>query len=107
MDTTIESLKRDVAVLGEKLSDTERKLEIKEAQLGTFIRTATSFTPRKVETVVEMGPETPKLMKRGRESTTVGARKEKRFKGGGTPFDPVGLTGKRTVVGVKVNRVLW
>ena len=46
-------------------------------------------------------------MKRERESATFGARDGKRFEGGGIPFDPVGLRGKRTVVGLKVNGVLW
>jgi len=109
MDPTIESLKREVAILREKLNDTEKKLEIKEAQLRTFIRTATPFTPRTVEMVVEMRLEMPKSIKRGRESTNfgVGEGRGKRFEGGGIPFDPEGLRGKRTVVGVKVNVVLW
>jgi len=56
-----------------------------------------------------MRPETPKSMKRGRESTnfSVGEGRGKRFEGGGKPFDPEGLRGKRTVVGVKINGVLW
>jgi len=107
MDPTIESLKREVAVLREKLNDTEKKLEIKEAQLRTFVRNSTPFTPKKMETVLEKRPETPKSMKRERESTTFGAREGKRFEGGGIPFDLVGLRGKRTVVGLKVNGVLW
>jgi len=107
MDPSIESLKREVAALREKLNDTEKKLEIKEAQLRTFVRNSTPFTPKKMETVLEKRPETPKSMKRERESTTFGARDGKRFEGGGIPFDPVGLRGKRTVVGLKVNGVLW
>jgi len=107
MDPTIESLKREVAVLREKLNDTEKKLEIKEAQLRTFVRNSTPFTPKKMETVLEKRPETPKSMKRERESTTFGAMDGKRFEGGGIPFDPVGLRGKRTVVGLKVNGVVW
>jgi len=63
MDPTIESLKREVAVLRVKLNDTEKRLEIKEAKLRTFVRTATHFIPRKVETVVEMRPDTPKSIK--------------------------------------------
>jgi len=106
MDPTIESLKREVDVLREKLNDTEKKLEIKEAQLRTLVRRATPFTPRQMETVVEMRPDKAKSMKRERESTTFGVRERKRFEGGGIPFDPVGLRGKRTVVGLKVNRVL-
>jgi len=74
MDPTIESLKREVAILREKLNDTEKKLEIKEAQLRTFVRTSTPFTPKKKETILEKRPETPKSMKRERESTTFGAR---------------------------------
>jgi len=62
MDPPIESLKREVAVLREKLNDAEKKLEIKEAQLRTFVRTATPFTPRKMNTVVELRLDTPKLM---------------------------------------------
>jgi len=46
-------------------------------------------------------------MKRERESTSFGAREGKRFEEGGIPFHPVGLRGKRTVVGLKVNGVLW
>ena len=108
MDPTIESLKREVAILREKLNDTEKKLEIKEAQLRTFVRTSTPFTPKKKETILEKRPETPKSMKRERESTTFGARDGKRrFEGGGIPFDPEGLRGKRTVVGLKVNGVVW
>jgi len=107
MDPTIESLKREVAVLREKLNDTEKKLEIKVAQLRTFVRNSTPFTPKKKETILEKRPETPKSMKRERESTTFGAREGKRFEGGGIPFDPVGLRGKRTVVGLKVNGVVW
>jgi len=56
---------------------------------------------------VDLRPDRPKSMKRERESTTFGAREGKRFEGGGIPFDPVGLRGKRRVVGLKVNRVLW
>jgi len=107
MDPTIESLKREVTVLREKLNDAEKKLEIKEAQLRTFVRNSTPFTPKKMETVLEKRPETPKSMKRERESTTFGAREGKRFEGGGIPFDPVGLRGKKTVVGLKVNGVVW
>jgi len=93
MDPTIESLKREVAVLREKQNDTEKKLEIKEAQLCTFVRTSTPFTPRKMETVIERRPETPKSMKWERESTTFGAGEGggKRFEKGGIPFDPEGL----------------
>jgi len=107
MDPTIESLKREVAVLQEKLNDTEKKLEIKEAQLRTFVRNSTPFTPKKMETVLEKRLEMPKSMKRERESTTFRAREGKRFEGGGIPFNPVGLRGERTVVGLKVNGVLW
>jgi len=103
----IESLKREVAVLREKLNDTEKKLEIKEAQLRTFVRNSTPFTPQKKEMFLEKRPETPKSMKRERESTTFGARDGKRFEGGGILFDPVGLRGKRMVVGLKVNGVVW
>jgi len=107
IDPTIESLKREVAILREKLNDTEKKLEIKEAQLRTFVRNSTPFMPKKMETVLEKRPETAKSIKRESESTTFGARDGKRFEGGGIPFDQVGLSGKRTVVGLKVNGVLW
>ena len=56
---------------------------------------------------MDLRPDRPKSMKRERESTTFGAREGKRFEGGGIPFDPVGLRGKRTVVGLKVNGVVW
>jgi len=85
-------------------------LEIKEAQLRTFVRTATPFTSRIVEMAVEMRLETAsESMKRGRESTnfSVGEGRGKRSEGGGKPFDLEGLRGKRTVVGVKMNGVLW
>ena len=108
MDPTIESLKREVAVLREKLNDAEKKLEIKEAQLRTFVRNSTPFTPKKMETVLEERPETPKSMKWDRELSTFGAREGKRgYEGGGIPFDLEGLRGKRTLVGLKVNGVVW
>jgi len=72
-----------------------------------FPNNSTPFTPKKMETILEKRPETPKSMKRDRESTTFGVREGKRFEGGGILFDPVGLRGKRTMVGRKVNGVLW
>jgi len=66
LDNTVESLKREVSLLRDKLTVAELKLaESQRAKLKERVGTAILFMLRKPWTVTEMRPATPTSGKRG------------------------------------------
>jgi len=66
LDNTLESLKREVSLLRDKLTAAELKLaEAQRAKLKERVGIATPFTSRKPTKMAEIGPMTPTSGKRG------------------------------------------
>ena len=66
LENTIDSLKREVSLLRDKLTEAEFKLtEAKRAKMKKEVENVIPFTPRKQYTRVEMRPATPTTGKRG------------------------------------------
>ena len=109
-DNTIDSLKREVSLLRDKLTAAELKLaEAQRAKLRERVGVATPFTPRKTFTTTELRPMTPTSGKRGIKEMVdeVVEGKKRKLGYGGIPFDPEGVRGKGIVVGLKLGGVLW
>jgi len=109
MDNAVESLRREVSILKDKLNMVELKLvEAQRAKLRERVGEAIPFTPRKVFTT-ELRPMTPTSGKRGikeiGEEVMDGRRG--RLREGGIPFDLEGVRRKGIVVGLKLGGVLW
>ena len=109
LDNTVESLKREVSLLRDKVTEAELKLaEAQRAKLRERVGSAMPFTPRKSFTT-EIQPLTPTSGKRGiREMVDeVVEGKKRKVRYGGILFDPEGVRSKGVVVGLKLGGVLW
>jgi len=109
IDNAVESLKREVSILRDKLNTVELKLaEAQGAKLGESVGEAIPFTPSKPFTT-ELRPMTPTSGKRGIKEMVdkVMDGKRRRLREGRIPFDPKGVRGKEIVVGLKLEGVLW
>ena len=109
LDNTVESLKREVSLLKDKLTEMELKLaEDQRAKLRERVGSAMPFTPRKPFTT-EVRLLTPTSGKRGIKELVdeVVEGKKRKVGYGGIPFDPEGVRGKGVVVGLKLGGVLW
>ena len=107
---TIDSLKREVSLLRDKLTTAELKLaEAQRQKMKMEVENVIPFTPRKPFTRVEMRPVTPTSGKRGIKEMVdeVVDGKKRKLGYGGIPFDPEGVRGKGIVVGLKLGGVLW
>ena len=110
LDNTLESHKREVSLLRDKLTTAELKLEeAQRAKLKERVGIATPFTPRKPTKMAEIRPLTPTSGKRGIKDMVeeVVEGKKRKLGYGGIPFDPEGVRGKGVVVGLKLGGVLW
>ena len=110
LSNTIDSLKREVSLLRDKLTTAELKLaEAKRAKMKMEVENVIPFTPRKQITRAELRPVTPTSAKRGIKEMVdeVVEGKKRKLGYGGIPFDPEGVRGKGIVVGLKLGGVLW
>ena len=110
LENTIDSLKREVSLLRDKLTEAELKLaEAKRAKMKEEVKNVIPFTPRKPFTKMELRPATPTTGKRGIKEMVeeVVDGKKRRLGYGGIPFDPEGVRGKGIIVGLKLGGVLW
>jgi len=104
MDNAVESLKREVSILRDKLNTAELKLaEAQRAKLKERVGEAVPFTPRKPFTT-ELRPMIPNSGKREIKEMVheVMDGKRRRLREGGIPFNPEGVRGKGIVVGLKL-----
>ena len=109
IENTINSLKREVSLLRDKLPAAELKLaEAKRAKMKKEVENVIPFTPRKQFTRAELRPATPTSGKRGIKELVdeVVEGKKRKVGYGGISFDPEGVRGKWVVVGLKLGGVL-
>ena len=110
LKNTIDSLKREVSLLRDKLTEVELKLaEAKRAKMKKEVENVIPFTPGKPYTRVEIRPVTPTTGKRGIKEIIEEVMDGKRRRVGywGIPYDPEGVRGKGIIVGLKLGGVLW
>ena len=102
IENTIDSLKREVSLLPDKLTTAELKLaEAKRAKMKKEVENVIPFTPRKLFTSIELRPATPTSGKRGIKEIVdeVVDGKKRKLGYGGILFDTEGVRGKGIVVG--------
>ena len=107
---TIDSLKREVSLLRDKLTTPELKLaEAQREKMKREVENAIRFTPSKLYTNFDIRPVTQTSGKRGIKEMVdeVVDGKKRKLGYGGIPFDPEGVRGKGIVVGLKVGGELW